>query len=146
MHITIQHKQSMSSPSVSASDVHSVLRRSHRNSESVGEDEDDDLPGAPQVFDKDALRAKMARLPVAFGQDRREVATDADFADIVLLEGSASKQLTALVDHDHCVKVRVTDLSPATRYFYRFSVVRDGERRLYSLPLVCTLPGAPGPP
>ena len=46
------------------------------------EDEDDDLPGAPQVFDKDALRAKMARLPVAFGQDRREVATDADLAGI----------------------------------------------------------------
>lgn len=59
-----------------------------------------------------------------------EVATDADFADIVLLEGSASKQLTALADHDHCVKVRVTDLSPATSYFYRFSVVRDGERRV----------------
>jgi S-DNA-T family DNA segregation ATPase FtsK/SpoIIIE len=46
------------------------------------EDEDDDLPGAPQVFDKDALREKMAKLPVMFGQENREIATDADLAGI----------------------------------------------------------------
>jgi S-DNA-T family DNA segregation ATPase FtsK/SpoIIIE len=44
------------------------------------EEEEEDLPGAPQIFDKDALREKMAKLPVMFGQDNREVATDADLA------------------------------------------------------------------
>ena len=59
-----------------------------------------------------------------------EVATDEAFANIVPLEGTTSKQLTALAQHDHCVKVRVTELSPASSYFYRFSVVREGERRV----------------
>jgi S-DNA-T family DNA segregation ATPase FtsK/SpoIIIE len=44
--------------------------------------DDDDLPGAPQVFDKDALREKIARLPVVFGQDTRSIATDEDLAGI----------------------------------------------------------------
>jgi S-DNA-T family DNA segregation ATPase FtsK/SpoIIIE len=46
------------------------------------EDEEDELPGAPQVFDKDALREKMAKLPVVFGQQNREIATDADLANL----------------------------------------------------------------
>jgi S-DNA-T family DNA segregation ATPase FtsK/SpoIIIE len=46
------------------------------------EEDEDDLPGAPQVFDKDALREKMSKLPVMFGQNNREVATDADLAGI----------------------------------------------------------------
>jgi S-DNA-T family DNA segregation ATPase FtsK/SpoIIIE len=41
---------------------------------------EDELPGAPQVFDRDALREKISRLPVVFGQNSREVATDADLA------------------------------------------------------------------
>lgn len=46
------------------------------------EEEEDDLPGAPQVFDKDALREKMSKLPVVFGQQNREIATDADLAGL----------------------------------------------------------------
>jgi DNA segregation ATPase FtsK/SpoIIIE, S-DNA-T family len=46
------------------------------------EDDDDDAPGAPQVFDKDALREKIAKLPVVFGQNNRDVATDEDLAGI----------------------------------------------------------------
>ncbi|MDX2147790.1 MAG: DNA translocase FtsK 4TM domain-containing protein [Planctomycetota bacterium] len=51
---------------------------------------DDELPGAPQVFDKDALRAKMARLPVVFGQRDVQVASDADLEglqNVAELEG-----------------------------------------------------------
>ncbi|MCC6661121.1 MAG: DNA translocase FtsK [Phycisphaerales bacterium] len=43
---------------------------------------DDDLPGAPQVFDPEALRAKIARLPIVFGHETRKVATDADLRDL----------------------------------------------------------------
>lgn len=46
------------------------------------EEDEDDLPGAPQVFDKDSLREKMAKLPVVFGQENREIATDADLAGL----------------------------------------------------------------
>lgn len=44
------------------------------------EGEAEDTPGAPQVFDTDALRAKIARLPLALGQANKQVATDADLA------------------------------------------------------------------
>ncbi len=49
-----------------------------------GEDEDAGagVPGAPQVFDTEALRAKIARLPIAFGQQNKQVATDADLASL----------------------------------------------------------------
>ena len=39
---------------------------------------EDDLPGAPQVFDKEALKEKIAALPIVFANERREVATEAD--------------------------------------------------------------------
>jgi len=48
----------------------------------AADEDDDDLPGAPQVFDKESLREKMAMLPVVFGQNNREIATDADLAGI----------------------------------------------------------------
>ncbi len=41
----------------------------------VGEDE---LPGAPQVFDRDSLREKINKLPIAFGQKDKQIATQAD--------------------------------------------------------------------
>jgi len=37
-------------------------------------------PGAPQVFDSEALKAKMAKLPIIFGQENKRIATDADLA------------------------------------------------------------------
>lgn len=39
---------------------------------------DEELPGAPQVFDRDSLRDKINRLPIAFGQKDKQVATQAD--------------------------------------------------------------------
>ncbi len=46
------------------------------------EDEDPSVPGAPQVFDRDKLRAKIQALPVRFAQANKAVATDQDLADI----------------------------------------------------------------
>ncbi|MFN0133311.1 MAG: DNA translocase FtsK [Phycisphaerales bacterium] len=45
-------------------------------------EDDDDTPGAPQVFDPDALRAKIAKLPIVFGHDTRQVATEDDLRDL----------------------------------------------------------------
>ena len=45
-------------------------------------DEADDVAGAPQVFDRDKLREKIQALPVRFAQANKELATDADLADI----------------------------------------------------------------
>lgn len=44
------------------------------------EKEDEDVPGAPQVFNADELRAKMQKLPIVFGQQNKQIATDADLA------------------------------------------------------------------
>jgi S-DNA-T family DNA segregation ATPase FtsK/SpoIIIE len=46
------------------------------------EDDEDDLPGAPQVFDPDALREKIAKLPIAFGAQNRQIATEDDLRDL----------------------------------------------------------------
>jgi DNA segregation ATPase FtsK/SpoIIIE, S-DNA-T family len=55
------------------------------------EDElEDDAPGAPQVFSQDDLREKIAKLPVRFAQENKEMATDedlAEFQDVQSLEG-----------------------------------------------------------
>ena len=45
------------------------------------EDEDDDVVGAPQVFDRDKLREKIDALPVRFAQDNKSMATDEDLAE-----------------------------------------------------------------
>ena len=53
-------------------------------------DEEDDVPGAPQVFDNEELREKIAKLPVRFAQQEKEMATDedlAEFQDVQSLEG-----------------------------------------------------------
>ena len=52
--------------------------------------EEEDGPGAPQVFSQDDLREKIAKLPVRFAQENKEMATDedlADFQDVQSLEG-----------------------------------------------------------
>ncbi|MBM4107364.1 MAG: hypothetical protein FJ255_00865, partial [Phycisphaerae bacterium] len=51
------------------------------------EEDEDDLPGAPQVFDADQLREKIARLPIVFGQKNMPVATDADLAALQRASG-----------------------------------------------------------
>ena len=55
------------------------------------------------------------------------VATDEQFTQRVLeLEG-----LRATAEHDHTLKVKVTNLRPRTRYYYRF-IVEKGDNRLGS--------------
>lgn len=56
------------------------------------------------------------------------VALDAEFTQRVSLDGGDELALTAEAAFDHCVKVRVTDLEPATTYWYRFVYTApDGE-------------------
>ncbi|MFG0299699.1 MAG: DNA translocase FtsK [Phycisphaerales bacterium JB047] len=54
------------------------------------EEEDEETPGAPQVFTNEDLREKIAKLPVRFAQQNKEMATDddlADFQNAMSLEG-----------------------------------------------------------
>lgn len=46
------------------------------------EEDDDDLPGAPQVFSEDQLREKIAALPVRFSGANKKSATDDDLRDL----------------------------------------------------------------
>ncbi len=55
-----------------------------------GDEEDDELPGAPQVFDRDKLAEKVAALNVRFSGSDKSIATQEDLDDIqnaVELEG-----------------------------------------------------------
>lgn len=52
-----------------------------------------------------------------------ELATDEQFSSLVELDVS---ELSASPDHDHCLRVKVTGLTPGGRYYYRF--VHDGVR------------------
>jgi len=45
-------------------------------------DESDEPPGAPQVFDRAALREKISRLPTRFASSTRQSATDEDLRDL----------------------------------------------------------------
>jgi alkaline phosphatase D len=56
-----------------------------------------------------------------------QVAYDEDFERMVLELG----ELSATAEHDHIVKVKVTNLSPRTRYFYRF-LYSQGKKRFSS--------------
>ena len=44
-----------------------------------------------------------------------QVANDEQFKNLVV-----EQSFTAIVDSDHCLKIRVTDLDPAQHYYYRF--------------------------
>jgi alkaline phosphatase D len=52
-----------------------------------------------------------------------EVATSESFSSDSLV---IAQEFTAEAAHDHCLKVRVINLDPATRYYYRFTYVRAG--------------------
>lgn len=56
------------------------------------ESEEEDIPGAPQVFDSDALREKMSKLPIIFGQQNKRVATEADLAAMQTLGESVGDE------------------------------------------------------
>lgn len=64
------------------------------------------------------------RAPDAAGADvplRLQVADDAQFQQL-----RVERALVARAEADHCLRVRVTDLQPGRRYFYRF-LRRDGQ-------------------
>ncbi|MHC4975256.1 MAG: DNA translocase FtsK [Planctomycetota bacterium] len=46
------------------------------------EDDEDDVPGAPQVFDPEALREKIGKLPVRFAAQSQRSATEEDLASL----------------------------------------------------------------
>ena len=67
-----------------------------------------------------------------------EVSTDDTFGQLVLkLEG-----LKAQAAHDNAIKVKVTNLSPRTTYFYRFVYEHGGERFLSPVGRTKTAPAA----
>lgn len=53
---------------------------------------------------------------------RLQVANNADFNQIIV-----DSVLTAYDKYDHCVKVKVTQLTPAATYYYRFLYEKNGE-------------------
>lgn len=55
-----------------------------------------------------------------------EVSTDETFATLLSL-GEGQAKVKALSKYDHCAKVKVTGLSPATIYYYRFIYVKGGK-------------------
>jgi alkaline phosphatase D len=56
-----------------------------------------------------------------------EAALDDQFTHIVEIDGKASLALEAEATFDHCVKVRLTDLSADTVYYYRFVYAKGGK-------------------
>ena len=56
-----------------------------------------------------------------------ELSPNIEFSELISLDGSPSKKVTATVAFDHCVKVRLANLSPATVYYYRFIYEKDGK-------------------
>jgi len=70
----------------------------------AGEDaelDEDELPGAAQVFTKEELRAKIEKLPVIFAKDNRRIATDDDLKGLqseAVLEGYKFPGLDLLVE------------------------------------------------
>ncbi len=67
--------------------------------------------------------------PALAGADTKvllQVSRQEDFSDLIL-----EQEVTAFAVHDHCVRVKVQNLSAYTTYFYRFIRV-DGDRGLVS--------------
>ena len=53
------------------------------------------------------------------------VALDEAFTSLIELDGSPELSVTAEADFDHCVKIRLANLDPATTYYYRFIHTSD---------------------
>ncbi|MFZ4575072.1 MAG: DNA translocase FtsK [Phycisphaerales bacterium] len=79
-----------SKPAKGKKQIPVVVVKEQVAAEETEEDEDDDLPGAPQVFDQEALKAKIAKLPIAFGQQNKQVATDASMRDLQTVDEGES--------------------------------------------------------
>jgi S-DNA-T family DNA segregation ATPase FtsK/SpoIIIE len=68
------------------------------------EDEEDELPGAPQIFDRDKLKEKISALPVRFASAEKGSATQADLdayqQNAVAMEGYKFPTLELLEEPD----------------------------------------------
>ncbi|NPC51779.1 metallophosphatase [Corallococcus sp. AB032C] len=69
---------------------------------------------------------------------RLEVSPSEDFKTLVL----DKTDLSALAEHDHAVKVKVTGLSARTTYYYRFSYEKDGQKHTTRTGRTRTAPAA----
>ncbi|HEY1904739.1 MAG TPA: alkaline phosphatase D family protein, partial [Myxococcaceae bacterium] len=69
---------------------------------------------------------------------RLDVAKDAKFSQLVVERDG----LTATASHDGCIKVRVKGLTPATTYYYRFSLVQGSTRYFSTAGRTRTAPDA----
>lgn len=81
--------------------------------EYVDEEDEDDLPGAPQVFDQEALREKIAKLPLRFSASSRQVATEEDLSDLqnmAVLEGYRFPGLDLLEDPEEDFDERLEEI------------------------------------
>ncbi len=56
-----------------------------------------------------------------------ELSPNVEFSEYIALDGEQSKKITALASFDHCAKVRLASLSPATVYYYRFIYEKGGK-------------------
>jgi alkaline phosphatase D len=56
---------------------------------------------------------------------RLQVATDQEFQDLIIDQDD----FVATATHDHCLKIKVTDLDPDTFYYYRFLYFKEGSWR-----------------
>lgn len=56
-----------------------------------------------------------------------EVSPNADFSELISLDGKTSMVVTAAAQFDHCVKVRLASISPGTVYHYRFIYEKGGK-------------------
>lgn len=83
------------------------------------------------------------RAPDATGGNvtvRLQVADDATFTQL-----RVERELTALAEHDHCLRIRVRALQPGRRYHYRF-LRREGDQWVSSPPgITRTAPAADAP-
>ncbi|WP_426749384.1 alkaline phosphatase D family protein [Myxococcus sp. Y35] len=70
-------------------------------------------------------------------QVRLEVSTSESFNSLVL-----DQQFTAQARFDHALKVKVTNLSARTTYYYRFSINKDGQRYTTATGRTRTAPAA----
>jgi len=68
---------------------------------------------------------------------RLEVSTSESFSNLVL-----DQQFTALARFDHALKVKVTNLSARTTYYYRFSIDKNGQRHTTATGRTRTAPAA----
>ncbi|MEM9064397.1 MAG: DNA translocase FtsK [Planctomycetota bacterium] len=85
----------------------------YEDDEEPEEDYEDESPGAPQVFSKDELKEKIAKLPVRFGKDSARSATEDDLRDlqgVQELEGYKFPTLDLLEEPEENFTTRLEEL------------------------------------